>query len=133
MLSRLVTLHPGDQVTSSGDGGLLPAGLPIGTVVPDNNGGYRVALLADAASSQDVEILNFSKPPEELPATAQLPVEAAGLKPQVPQPPPTPVSPLATAPVPPKPTTPTTAPTAAAPKPDTPPADTTGEPADMDR
>lgn len=130
MLSRPVTLHPGDQVTSSGDGGLLPAGLPIGTVVPDNNGGYRVALLADAASSQDVEILNFSKPPEELPATAQLPVEAAGLKPQVPQPPPTPVSPLATAPVPPKPTT--TAPTAAAPKPDTPPADA-GEPADMDR
>ena len=88
MVSRLVTLRAGDQVVSSGDGGLLPAGLPIGTVVPDNKGGYRVALLADASASQDVEILNFSKPPEALPPTAQLPAEAAGLKPMAPPPPP---------------------------------------------
>jgi rod shape-determining protein MreC len=107
MVSRLVTLHAGDQVVSSGDGGLLPAGLPIGTVVPDNSGGYRVALLADASSSQDVEILNFSKPPEALPPTAELPAEAAGLKPMAPPPPvaatvPAPVIP---APVKPKPVT----------------------------
>jgi hypothetical protein len=44
-------------------------------------------LLADAAASQDVEVLNFSKPPEEPPASAQLPAEAAGLKPQAPPPP----------------------------------------------
>jgi rod shape-determining protein MreC len=100
MVSHTVTLHPGDQVTSSGDGGLLPAGLPVGTVVSDGAGGWRVALLADAAASQDVEILNFSKPPEALPAIAQLPVEAAGLKPQAPQPPP---APAAAAPTPPKP------------------------------
>ena len=43
---------------------LLPPGLPIGTVMADGAGGWRVALLADAASSQDVEVLNFSKPPE---------------------------------------------------------------------
>src|SRR6201995_4768136 len=42
MRSRTVTLHPGDQVTSSGDGGLLPAGLPVGTVVSDGRGGWRV-------------------------------------------------------------------------------------------
>jgi rod shape-determining protein MreC len=99
-----VTLHAGDQVTSSGDGGLLPAGLPIGTVVADGSDGWRVALLADAASSQDVEVLNFSKPPEALPASAQLPAEAAGLKPQAPPPP----APVASA---------TPAPTAPAPKP----------------
>ncbi|HKQ43791.1 MAG TPA: rod shape-determining protein MreC [Rhizomicrobium sp.] len=87
LMSHTVTLHAGDQVTSSGDGGLLPAGLPVGTVLPDGAGGWRVALLADAASSQDVEILNFSKPPEAPPATAQLPAEAAGLKPQAPPPP----------------------------------------------
>ena len=87
MVSRTVTLHAGDQVTSSGNGGLLPAGLPIGTVMPNGAGGWRVALLADAAASQDVEILNFSKPPEEPPASAQLPAEAAGLKPQAPSPP----------------------------------------------
>src|SRR5579859_4706746 len=88
MVSRTVTLHAGDQVTSSGDGGMLPAGLPIGTVVSDGAGGWRVALLADAAASQDVEILNFAKPPEIPPASAQLPAEAAGLKPQPPAPPP---------------------------------------------
>jgi rod shape-determining protein MreC len=87
MVSRTVTLHAGDQVTSSGNGGLLPAGLPIGTVMPNGAGGWRVALLADAAASQDVEILNFSKPPEAPPASAQLPAEAAGLKPQAPPPP----------------------------------------------
>jgi rod shape-determining protein MreC len=87
MVSHTVILHAGDQVTSSGDGGLLPAGLPVGTVVSDGAGGWRVALLADAAASQDVEILNFSKPPEVPPATAQLPAEAAGLKPQAPPPP----------------------------------------------
>src|SRR6185503_15320052 len=47
MVSRTVTLHAGDQITSSGDGGLLPAGLPIGTVVADGEG-WRVSLLADA-------------------------------------------------------------------------------------
>jgi rod shape-determining protein MreC len=87
LVSRTVVLHAGDQVTSSGDGGLLPAGLPVGTVVSDGAGGWRVALLADAATSQDVEILSFSKPPETPPASAQLPAEAAGLKPQPPPPP----------------------------------------------
>src|SRR3569833_1092919 len=54
MVSRQVTLHAGDQVVSSGDGGLLPPGLPIGTVVQDSAGGWRVQLLADAGSTQDV-------------------------------------------------------------------------------
>src|SRR5262249_17520467 len=71
LVSRTVTLHAGDQVTSSGDGGMLPSGLPVGTVVADGSGGWRVALLADAAASQDVEILNFSKPPETPPPSAQ--------------------------------------------------------------
>ncbi|HKB97126.1 MAG TPA: rod shape-determining protein MreC [Rhizomicrobium sp.] len=87
MVSHTVVLHAGDQVTSSGNGGLLPAGLPIGTVTSNGAGGWRVALLADATASQDVEILNFSKPPEAPPASAQLPAEAAGLKPQAPPPP----------------------------------------------
>jgi len=81
LVSRTATLHAGDQVVSSGDGGLLPYGLPIGTVVPGNDGGWRVSLLADAASTQDVEILNYSEPPEPLPAEAELPAEAAGIRP----------------------------------------------------
>jgi rod shape-determining protein MreC len=106
MVSHTVTLHAGDQVTSSGDGGLLPAGLPVGTVVADGAGSWRVALLADAASSQDVEVLNFSKPPEAPPATAQLPAEAAGLKPA---PPPVQATAVAPAPVAPKPKPPVVA------------------------
>jgi len=87
-MSQTVTLHAGDQVVSSGDGGLLPPGLPIGTVV-GQAGQYRVALLSDAASAQDVEILAFRRPPEQLPADAlsQLPAVAAGLKPAAPPPP----------------------------------------------
>jgi rod shape-determining protein MreC len=109
LMSHTVTLHAGEQVTSSGDGGLLPAGLPIGTVMSDGAGGWRVALLADAAASQDVEILNFSKPPEAPPASAQLPAEAAGLKPQAPPPHQAaviPTPPIAAAPPKPKPAAP---------------------------
>ena len=84
-LSQLVTLHPGDQVVSSGDGGLLPPGLPIGTVV-GNPGEYRVSLLADPSSSEDVEVLGFRRPPEAASATpaSQLPAIAAGLPPATP-------------------------------------------------
>ena len=132
MVSRTVTLHPGDQVISSGDGGLLPAGLPVGTVVSDGQGGWRVGLLADAAAAQDVEVLNFARPPEQLPPSVQLPMEAAGLKPQLP-PPPVQAAPLVAAPVPPKPK-PVTAPTAAT----TPPAAAASgtpapEPEELDR
>ncbi len=79
-LSQIVTLRAGDQVVSSGDGGLLPPGLPIGTVV-EQGGKYRVALLADAGTSEDVEVLAFRKPPEQPPAVSQLPAVAAGLPP----------------------------------------------------
>ena len=111
MVSRIENLRAGDQVVSSGDGGFLPAGLPIGTVVEDR-GIWRVTLLADPASSQDVEVLNFSQPPEALPPAAQLPAEAAGLKPQAPPPPVTATPP---APVPAKPAAPATAETRQAP------------------
>ncbi|HEX2759009.1 MAG TPA: rod shape-determining protein MreC [Rhizomicrobium sp.] len=85
-LSQIVTLRAGDQIVSSGDGGLLPPGLPIGTVV-EKGGKYRVALLADAASSEDVEVLAFRKPPEQLPGSLQLPAVAAGLPPATATPP----------------------------------------------
>jgi len=114
MVSRMENLRAGDQVVSSGDGGFLPAGLPVGTVVEDR-GIWRVALLADPASSQDVEVLNFSQPPEALPPAAQLPAEAAGLKPQAPPPPVTaaPPAPVAAKPAAPATSEPGQAPAAA--------------------
>jgi rod shape-determining protein MreC len=121
-LSQIVTLRAGDQVVSSGDGGLLPPGLPIGTVV-EQGGQYRVALLADAGSSEDVEVLAFRKPPEQPPTTPELPAVAAGLPPATATPPaaPAPVSQAAAqakaAPPAAKP------PAAAPPQPTSPPAD----------
>jgi rod shape-determining protein MreC len=103
MLST-ATVKAGDQVVSSGDGGLLPPGLPIGTVVKDA-GGFRVALLADSAQSDEVEILNFARPQENPPTTPQLPAVAAGLPPLAPPPPKAAVAPVLPAP-PPKPKVP---------------------------
>jgi rod shape-determining protein MreC len=85
-LAPNITIKAGDQVVSSGEGGLVPPGLPIGTVVADGDG-FRVALLADAARSESVQILNFAREIEALPPTPVLPAEAAGLKPMLPPPP----------------------------------------------
>jgi len=99
-LAQGAVVHPGDQVVSSGDGGILPPGLPIGTVIADSSG-FRVALLADASSSQDVEVVDFKNPVETPPAPTKndLPVSAAGLPPAAPpQPPPAAVTPSVPAP-----------------------------------
>jgi rod shape-determining protein MreC len=84
-LAQGAVVHEGDQVVSSGDGGILPPGLPIGTVIADG-AGFRVALLADPASSQDVEIVDFKNPIEmpSAPTARDLPVAAAGLPPAAP-------------------------------------------------
>lgn len=65
-ISKPAALHAGDQVVTSGDGGLLPPGLPVGVVVKDAEG-FRVALLADPATSEDVRIVDFANPPEQPP------------------------------------------------------------------
>lgn len=123
LMSHTVMLHAGDQVVSSGDGGLLPYGLPIGTVVPGSGGSWRVALLADPASTQDVEILNYFQAPEKPPAAAELPAEAAGLKPLVPPSPETLATPGPAAGAPTTPPAPVHA-AAAIPRPAAPVADT---------
>jgi rod shape-determining protein MreC len=137
LLAQNVVLKPGMQVVTSGDGGLLPPGLAVGTVVADPNGGYRIALLADASSSQDVNVVDFKQRAEEPPAVKpqDLPATAAGLPPAQPPPPmPTPGTPPAgamPAVAPPKPVA-TTAPkpsATTAPRPATPPpADGTPDP-----
>jgi rod shape-determining protein MreC len=88
-LAQGAVVTEGDQVVSSGDGGILPPGLPVGTVIADG-AHLRVALLADPALSQDVEIVDFKNPPEQppLPTANDLPVAAAGLPPAAPPPPP---------------------------------------------
>jgi len=86
IVSQNAVLKPGEQVASSGDGSLLPPGLPIGTLIRGSNGTFRVQLLADAAASQDVNILDFKRPIENPPAVgpSDLPATAAGLPPAPP-------------------------------------------------
>jgi rod shape-determining protein MreC len=86
-LARGVELKPDSQVVTSGDGDLLPAGLPIGIIVKDG-AHYRVALFADQTTAQDVEIVDFKHKPEHPPSVTEqeLPVTAAGLAPAQPQP-----------------------------------------------
>jgi rod shape-determining protein MreC len=87
-LAQGAQLKDGDQVVTSGDGGLLPPGLPIGTLVADGNA-FKVALFADAATSDEVQVISFRNPKEEIPAPSpnDLPASAAGLAPLTTPPP----------------------------------------------
>lgn len=88
ILSHGVEITPGAQVITSGDGDILPDGLPVGVIVPYGHD-YRVALFADQSTASDVQILDFKLPVEQphTPGLNDLPVTAAGLPPAPPPPP----------------------------------------------
>ena len=72
------TLEEGDRILTSGDGGVAPRGLPVGTAVKGFDGAWRVTLDADAEPIDFVRILLFkdfsqvtgSLPSSQLPSTA---------------------------------------------------------------
>jgi rod shape-determining protein MreC len=75
-------LREGDRILTSGDGGVLPRGLPVGVAVKAYDGGWRVALDSDASPIDFVQILLFKDfaqlaPPEALAPNA-LPPTATG-------------------------------------------------------
>ncbi|HEY4115544.1 MAG TPA: rod shape-determining protein MreC [Rhizomicrobium sp.] len=78
-------LKEGQEVVTSGNGGLMPPGLPIGQLVKDGQT-YRVALFADPGNADDVRIMDFHE--EQMPALKpnDLPAIAAGFKPSPPPP-----------------------------------------------
>jgi rod shape-determining protein MreC len=51
-------VHEGDRVLTTGDGGLLPPDLPVGTVMK-NSGSYQVSLFANAGASDYVQVLDY--------------------------------------------------------------------------
>jgi rod shape-determining protein MreC len=54
------TIKPGDQVRTSGDGGVFPPDLPVGRVVSLPGGVWRVALNADYARLEFVRLLRYA-------------------------------------------------------------------------
>jgi rod shape-determining protein MreC len=56
----------GEGVVTSGDGGLLPPGLPVGLVAV-SGGEIKAALFADPLTAGEVRILNFTSPIEQMP------------------------------------------------------------------
>lgn len=75
---------PGQRVYTSGDGGVLPRGLPVGVIVRGETGVWRVALDSDYASPNTVRILQFrtfdqlatpsALAPTQMPGTATEPL-----------------------------------------------------------
>ena len=85
-------LREGDRVLTSGDGGVIPRGLPVGTVARGADGVWRVALDADAASLDDVSILLFRDFSQLAPPGALAPRALPSLATGAPPPEPAPVS-----------------------------------------
>ena len=80
-------VREGDRVLTSGDGGLEPRGLPVGTAVKGLDGAWRVQLDADESSIDFVRILlftDFSKLADQKELSA-LPLPAGPAAPVKPQ------------------------------------------------
>ncbi|MDB5454555.1 MAG: rod shape-determining protein MreC [Caulobacter sp.] len=125
-------VRQGDRVVTSGDGGVLPRGLPVGAAVKGLDGRWRVALFADDSSIDFVRILLFSDFAQlanqkqlemrSLPPVTTEDPQASVIGPAVP--PPAAAKPAGTAP----PTTQPTTPKPAPPKPAAPTPAATGTP-----
>jgi rod shape-determining protein MreC len=122
-------IKDGDRILTSGDGGMIPRGLPVGTAVKGLDGAWRVRLDADETSIDFVRILLFKDftrlvnqqelSQQTLPPSraAPGPAEAVTIAPPIPVPAP-PFAPSTAAPIavaPPKPTAPKPAPPVKAP------------------
>ncbi|MCV6592579.1 MAG: rod shape-determining protein MreC [Silicimonas sp.] len=64
-------VRPGDRVVSSGDGGVFPAGLLVGSVVLARDGRLRLRLAADYERLEFLRVLR-SPPAEQIDAPAEL-------------------------------------------------------------
>ena len=105
-------IQQGDRVVTSGDGGVVPRGLPVGAAVKGLDGRWRVVLFADQSSIDYVRILLFKDfaqlaDEKELQAKTLPPVTTEDPQTSILSAPPPPATPPAAAP------TPTTPPAAA--------------------
>ena len=90
---------PGDRVVTSGHGGLMPAGLPVGVVIATDDGFLRVQTFSNRDRLDSVRVLQYEFPSEVLrqdpPLALQKPPEPEKSKPEAGKP-----KPLAVAPTP---------------------------------
>jgi rod shape-determining protein MreC len=85
-LPQNAKMKEGQDVVTSGDGGLLPAGLPVGVLTLQER--YpRVRLYANAQTADEVRILDFHSPAEPMPKPSDkaLPVPDKLLPPPPPE------------------------------------------------
>lgn len=76
-LPRDTGVEMGARVVTSGHGGLLPPGLPVGRVVSAENGEIRIAPLADFNRVSHVQLVDF-RPDPAVRSGVLLPAEAQG-------------------------------------------------------
>ncbi len=82
------TVRAGDQILTSGDGGVFPRGLPVGEAVKGVDGVWRVRLYANRGPIDFVKILlfkDFSQLPDASTLLRSPPVSAVLPKPPLPQ------------------------------------------------
>ena len=82
------TVRAGDQILTSGDGGVFPRGLPVGEAVKGVDGVWRVRLYANRGSIDFVKVLlfkDFSQLPDASTLLRSPPVSAVLPKPPLPQ------------------------------------------------
>ena len=61
-LGPRIEVRPGDRIMTSGHGGVLPPGLPIGVVASVGEGGIRVAPFADWARMEFLRVVDYDMP-----------------------------------------------------------------------
>lgn len=61
-LAAQSAVSAGDRVVTSGDGGLIPAGLPVGLVIQTSAGDLRVQTFSDRGRLDFVRVLQYEFP-----------------------------------------------------------------------
>lgn len=59
-----VQIAPGDRVVTSGHGGLLPPGLPVGVVIQTEDGFFRVQVYSNRSRLDMIRVLQYQFPTE---------------------------------------------------------------------